>query len=253
MKKITIKNWREDDKKLDILEYLDLFRDSVEEIDIVDSIFENDIDLNRVLRGLTNLKALNFKGCKIKSMNFNEQNYQLSNNSVFFEDCNENVFDFLTNQASIKNIAIRSEKESWNGFPRQVFHNLVLTLDNVDFLKFEGAGTSNYFDYDSYPYRIRKLNAESLTMNYYGEISEPRLDYLSSQLNVLKDLKIHELPHDFDGAIIIKYIIESMKLENFIYGKIELICNGEKQCVKQFSANEGQILASFEIIKQFKG
>ena len=122
---------------------------------------------------------------------------------------------------------------------------------NLDHLVLIGAGTGSFFDCDEFPFKITKLETSMITFHWYVGIKGARVDFLRSQKGSLKELTIHELPYDFDGGKVLKYIIEEMNLNTFYYGKIALILNGQKQKVKEFTASEIQITSAFEMIRQF--
>ncbi|CAG9811548.1 unnamed protein product [Chironomus riparius] len=95
------------------------------------------------------------------------------------------------------------------------------------------------------------LEITMITSGWFVGIEGARTEYLKSLIGTLKHLKIQQLPYDFDGGEVLKYIIEDMKLETFYYGDIPLILNGQKQDVKEFSASETQITSAIEMIRQF--
>jgi hypothetical protein len=115
-----------------------------------------------------------------------------------------------------------------------------------------GAGTGSFFDADEFRFKIQILDTTMITFNWYVGIKSKRVNFLESQKGSLKELTIHELPFDFDGGKVLKYIIEEMNLKTFNYGKIPLIFNGQKQDVKEFTATHLQLTSIFEMIRQFK-
>lgn len=114
-----------------------------------------------------------------------------------------------------------------------------------------GSGTGSYFDSDDFPYFIEVLEATMITFHWYVGLKSARIKFLTTQKGHLKELTIHQLPFDFDGGKVLKYIIEEMDLKKFHYGKIPLILDGQKQDVREFEANEIQVQSSFEMF-QFK-
>ena len=96
-----------------------------------------------------------------------------------------------------------------------------------------------------------KVETEMITCGWYVGLKCARTNSLKPQIGKLKELTIHELPYDFDGGEVLKFVIEGMRLYTFYYGKIPLILNGAKQDVKEFSASEIQITSAIEMIKQF--
>ncbi|KAL7014181.1 hypothetical protein ACKWTF_015786 [Chironomus riparius] len=90
-----------------------------------------------------------------------------------------------------------------------------------------------------------------ITFHWYVGIKSARISFLKTQFGHLKELTIHQLPFDFDGGKVLKYIIEDMELITFNYGKIPLILNGHKEDVRDFEASEIQITSAFEMFRQF--
>jgi len=121
----------------------------------------------------------------------------------------------------------------------------------LDHLVLKGAGTGSYFDCDDFPYKVTKLETTMISYNWYVETKNERVSFLKSQKGKLRELRIEELPYDFDGGRVLKYIIDEMNLKTFYYGDIPLIINWERQIVKEFEASELQITSAIEMIKQF--
>jgi hypothetical protein len=122
---------------------------------------------------------------------------------------------------------------------------------NIRHLELIGEGTGSYFDCDEFPYKIESLEASMVTYHWYVGINTARISFLRAQTGYLKELTIHQLPYDFDGGRVLKYIIEEMRLDKLYYGKIPLILNGTKQQVKKFAANEIQVQSIYEMFRQF--
>lgn len=239
----------------DILKHLDSFRESVEQIEFKFCRFENNSELTNILKNLKKLKEINFKSCLIKKFNnINEIDHITENlDSISFEDCDEYIYTCFKNHRSIRKITVTSFKKGWNGFPHEAFNDLAKSLPELKHLKFAGEGTASYFEQSSFPFNIEILEAYTLTHHWYVGIRGARNKVLESQKSNLKVLRIEELPSDFDGGRILKYIMNEMNLNEFYYGGIPLILNGNKQNVKSFTANETQILAAFEMFSEFPG
>lgn len=257
---VTILHWRFLIENDAVLAQLNIYKNSIENITFKFSTFENISMLFGILKGHSQLKALKFESCSItiketdSNIN-NKSGFELPPNlkSVLFKDCSKNLYKSFQNQTSIEKITVISNKKTWNGFPHDQFNELVKTLPNLKYLKFDGPGTASYFDRNEFPFKVVELEAESITYHSYIENKSPRLGFLKSQLGSLKEFKLHQLPNGFDGDEVLKFIIKEMKLEKFYYRKIPLILNGQKQEVKNFSATESQIQAILEMFRQFLG
>jgi hypothetical protein len=90
-----------------------------------------------------------------------------------------------------------------------------------------------------------------ITFHWYVGIRTARKNFLEKQKNYLKELTIHQLPFDFDGGNVLKFIVEQMELDRFYYGNILLIKDQQIQPVQEFMANEIQICAMYEMFRQF--
>jgi len=101
-----------------------------------------------------------------------------------------------------------------------IFNEICRKCENLNHLVLQGAGTGSYFDNYEFPFKISKLETSMITLHWYVAIKSARVNFLDSQKKNLKELTIHELPFDFDGGEVLKYIIEEMNLETFYYGKI---------------------------------
>lgn len=170
---------------------------------------------------------------------------------LLFERCNDNFYSVFQNQQNIAKITVRNTDSTWKGFPHDNFNALMRTLPNCKHVCFEGIGTGSYFDNDEFPYRLKTLDATTICFNWYVGIRTPRKRFMETQKGFLQQLIIHELPVDFDGGDLLKFIIEEMNLDKFYYGDIPLILNGQKQNVEEFTATEIQLTALFQMFAQF--
>jgi len=169
--------------------------------------------------------------------------------SITFNKCNDNIFKIFAKQEAVEKITVNDW--TWNGFPHDVFNEICENCSNLNHLVLIGAGTGSYFDNEKFPFRITKLETSMITFHWYIGIQNERVSFLKSQKGKLRELRIEELPYDFDGGKVLKYIIEEMNLETFYYGKIPLILGGQKQQVKEFTASELQITSAYEMFRQF--
>jgi hypothetical protein len=236
----TISNLLKNNEKS--IETLTLKNVQIQNFELISNIFFN----------FNVLKSLNLVNCKIIDDTESSLTIIESLKSILFHNCNGNFIKIFKNQKSVEKLTICSYKPSFNEFAREELNNLAKNLSNLRHLVFDGDGTSSYFDLDKFPYKIEILEATAITFNWYCGIETARLVFLKSQLGVLKELTIHNLPLDFDGGKVLKFIIEKMNLEKFYYGRIPLILNGIKQEIDEFSATETQIQSTYEMFRQFR-
>ena len=203
-------------------------------------------------QGFSKLRILKFKNCQIsEEVTLQQLPAMPSLNEVFFEKCDGNLFKLFQRQESIIKITVRNPDWTWNGFSHDDFNDLVKALPNIDLIVMDGSGTGSYFNCDHFPYKIRRLETSMITFHWYVGIRTARKTFLEAQKGFLKELIIHQLPYDFDGGNVLKFIIEQMGLDKFYYGKIPLIYDRKIQPVIEFMANEIQLCAMFEMFRQF--
>ncbi|KAL7014189.1 hypothetical protein ACKWTF_015792 [Chironomus riparius] len=203
-------------------------------------------------KGFSNLIKLKLWNCHIsEEVHRQRLNPIPSLKEIFFEKCDGNFFKIFHHQISIDKVTVRNLEYTWNGFAHDDFVDLVKTLNNLDFLVFEGSGTGSFFDFDNFPFKVRKLDTWFISFHWYVGIRNARKRFLESQKGKLEELTIHNLPNDFDGGNLLKFVIENMELRKFYFGKIPLILDGVKQPVTEFSANELQICSLYEMFRQY--
>lgn len=62
------------------------------------------------------------------------------------------------------------------------------------------------------------------------------------------------LPADYDGDVLLKFIFEELNLESFIYHEKDLIKNGRKiQSLDEIWIRDKTIMAGMELTRQFSG
>lgn len=234
-----------------IKKFLNRYIDSIETLEFISFEFKDFNELSELLLELKCLKNLKFNKCNLLNLNTELLNPKETLKEITFIKCNENIFKVFTNQKMIEKITVGNNDWTWNGFPHNIFNEICKNSKNLYHLVLIGAGTGSYFDCDYFPYKIKILETTMITFHWYVGIRTPRIKFLESQKGSLQKLIIHQLPFDFDGEKVLKYIIEEMNLKNFYYGKIPLILNHQKQEVKEFEASEIQITSAFEMVKQF--
>ena len=209
-------------------------------------------DLKNEINKVKVLKCLILDNCSIETFNNVALHPIPTLTCIIFIKCNDNIFKAFAKQEKLQQIAVCNDEYNCNGFPHVVFKEICRNCKNLDHLVLDGAGTGNFLEYDDFRFKVRKLETSMITIHWYVGLKKPRIKFLESQKRCLKELTIHQLPYDFDGGHVHKYIIEEMNLDTFYYGKIPLILNGHKQDVKEFEASEIQIASAIEMIKQFK-
>lgn len=172
--------------------------------------------------------------------------------SITLDHCNKNIFEAFSKQTSLEKIEVRNDSWTWNGFPHDVFNQICVNCKKLNHIVLNGLGTGSYFDTEEFPFKIKKLETTTLTYHWYVGIKGARVNFLESQRGKLKDLTISQLPNDFDGGKVLKFIFEKMNLRSFYYGKIPLIFDGKKQEIEEFEATEIQITSLYEMTRQFK-
>lgn len=234
-----------------IFSFLNHYLHSIESLEFCMVQFENSVVFYNYLSFFPKLNSLKFEKCYIREIT---EIGQFSNlESVAILNCDESIYKVFNRQGSIIRIKIISLEWSWKGFPHESLNNLLATLPNFNELILEGIGTSSYFELGDFPLNIVKLETYSITFHWYVGIRDPRVNFLDILDGKLKELKIHQLPYDFDGGKVLKYIFENMKLDKFTYGNIPLLLNNQKQEVEEFSASEIQLTSAFEILRQYPG
>ena len=234
-----------------ILSLLKNFKDHVQFLEIKALVMKNFEDCYGLFFGMQNLTNLLMQDCKLRILNGEALPLIETLQVVSFDKCDENIFKIFRNQQSLEKIVVCNDVHTWNGFCHESFNNLVKNLPKIRWVVMIGSGTGSYFDCDDFPYFIEVLEATMITFHWYVGIKTARINFLKTQLGHLKELTIHQLPFDFDGGKVLKYIIEEMNLDKFYYGKIPLIVDGYKQEVKEFEASEIQIQSAFEMFRQF--
>lgn len=234
-----------------VLKLLNKFRKTVEKLELRNLNTKHFYDFKNILSSLPKINSLILDNCSIENLN-NEtiENYSTLR-SVTLKKCNENIFVILRNQESLEKIIIVSHESKWKGFYHEGLNEILIKSKNLKHVVLDGIGTGSYFDLENFPFKIHKLETTMISYNWYVGLKNSRTEFLKSQKGSLKELVIHQLPLDFDGGDVLKYIIEEMNLDKFYYGKIELILNGKKQNILEISANEINITSICEFFRQY--
>ncbi|XP_070509129.1 uncharacterized protein [Chironomus tepperi] len=228
------------------------FKNSVENLVLINAKFRNFEDINTFCCGFTNLKSLSMTRCNLDQSIIKSLPLMSSLNELYFNKCNDNIFKAFQAQLNVLKMTIRNDEWTWTGFPHDVVNDMLFNCTKLKHLVLIGSGTGSFFDSDNFSFKLTKLDTTMITFHWYVGIKNGRTSFLKTQKGALKELTIHKLPFDFDGGKVLKYIIEDMGLDKFYYGKIPLILNGQKQEVTEFEANEIQITSTLEMFAQFK-
>jgi len=234
-----------------LLEFLKNYDESVEQLCIQYAKFKNFHEFSQLCGNLKRVNSLSFQNCGIDQSGLDSLSILPTLESISFDKCNDNIYKAFKKQNSLTKIQVQNDDWTWNGFPHDVLNEICKNCKNFDHLVLKGAGSGSYFDSDEFPFKIKKLETSMITFHWYVGIKTERVSFLRSQLGHLKELTIQQLPNDFDGGRVMKYIFAEMNLDKFYYGKIPLILNGKKQEVKEFAATEIQIRSALELIEQF--
>ena len=238
-------------KLLEVKNVFKKIKNSIETLKVMNAKFKNYKEFNDIVGNISTIKSINFDKCHINCIQNEALPILTSLKSLSFNKCNNNIYNVFVRQTSVMKFTIANEDWTWNGFPHETFNKMAEKSTNLDEIELIGAGTGSFFDSDEFKFKIRKLITTMITFHWYVGIKTERTSFLKSQLGHLKDLTIHQLPNDFDGGRVLKFILNDMKLESFYYGKTPLILNGKKQDVKEFEASEIQIQSAFELVRQF--
>lgn len=229
------------------------FQASVENLIIKNTKFLNFLHFSNILKNLGKIRSIVFEKCSIDSREKSSFLMPIETLSfISFNKCDDNIINAFPRQKSLTKVTIRNDDWTWSGFPHEIFNKIAESSKELNHIELIGAGTGSFFDSDDFSFKIRKLETTMITFHWYVGIQTQRTSFLKSQKGFLKELTIHQLPFDFDGGRVLKFIIEEMKLEKFYYGKIPLILNGQKQEVEEFEASEIQIQSVFEMFRQFR-
>lgn len=207
---------------------------------------------------LKNIKSIGFVGCttKLKATTLN-----ISLSEISFEKSDE-FMELFANQTTLEKVCIKNDDFTWNGFPHYALTSMLSKSPNPVHLKLIGFGTGSYFDFvlDSNEYnnsllKLDTLDTTTITFHWYVGLKKGRTKFLENQLPYLKTLIIHNLPFDFDGGEVLKFICEQMsQLQTFKYRDVYLIKESKKQpVVDEIEFNEIQIKSAYEIVQQFPG
>lgn len=165
--------------------------------------------------------------------------------SIKLMNCTIAWYNIMKNQNSVSKVIIKSDKESEIG-GSAILVSVLNTLQNLRHLKLHGLGTIAFFNERNFSFALTYFYAEAI--NNRWDIKETRLDFFRSQGNSLKFLIIKNLPFNFEGKDIIRFIFRNMQLQRFICGGIQFIENGLFRNVPKITADIVEISSVLSLL-----
>lgn len=255
IKKISIENSKEKKTKfkpdglVKLSKIIENYKESIEFLELKNFEFQSTVDLQKIIKNLRRIQSILFDHCNIRDVNKQLPKFMLLK-SIYFHESDDELFKIFHAQKTVEKISII--RMDWgNDFSWVDFDEMTKNFKNLNSLIMKGHGTGNYSEYGGFPFKIRKLDAFLMTFYWSHHSDSPRTRFFESQKGHLKELRLEKLPYDYDGGVVMKYIIEDMHLESFYYGKIPLILGGKKQDVETLRVSEVQIQSAFEMFRQF--
>lgn len=225
--------------------------ESIEDVTLVQLELSN----ISILGTIPNLKSITLDHCTIKNSSSKLQFMEKLTNLSLLGPRTVSFLSLFTQQRNLKSITLENHDWTWNGFKHEHL-NTILTAFPVERLCLIGNGTGSYFDFGfELPYNnLTTIDTSMITFHWYVGIRTERTNFLALHKGILKNLTIHELPYDFDGGRVLKYICDKMNLDKFVYKKTTLINNGSKvvEVGDTIEFTEIQITSAYEIVQQFK-
>jgi hypothetical protein len=223
------------------------FKESIDFVELRNFEFQSILDLQKTVQNLRKIQSIVLDHCRIRDADRQLQKFTHLK-SISFHESDDDFFKIFHEQKSVEEISI--VRMAWgNDFSWVDFDEMAKNFKSLNSLVLKGHGTGNYLEYGGYPFKIRKLDA--FLMTFYWTNHDPRTRFLENHRGHLKELRLEKLPYDFDGGMVLKYIIEDMQLDTFYNGKLPLILGGRKQDVKEFRVQEVQIQSAYEMFRQF--
>jgi hypothetical protein len=151
----------------------------------------------------------------------------------------------------LQEVCVVNFASTWAGFNHDTLDSILMNSMNIQKLTLTGCGTGSYLDRDSFNYKLASFQSTVLTYHWYVGIRNARKTFLESQAASLKTLEIEELPYDFDGGKVLKYVFESLQLDTFIINKSHFIKSGTRQFPRELTFNEIQLTAAIYLLTEF--
>ncbi|XP_070509054.1 uncharacterized protein [Chironomus tepperi] len=242
-KNITISNVSTDSDFLDISNFLKNSSNSIEILKLTENfnIFGN------FLMDFVNLKELWIEKCEVVDADSQALPLIPSLKVLKIDNFCQNIFKFFVHQKSVKQLKFTKNTPGSALFDS--FIELTASMPHLNHIILHKFGQNSFFEAENYPFKVQKFET-GITTSWWS-VTEPRLNFLKSQQGTLKELTIHSLPYDDDGAEVLKFIIEKMNLKKFYLEKNPLILNGKKQDVRTLTVSEYEVCSMYEMFRQY--
>jgi hypothetical protein len=239
-----------------LLSFIERYEDSIESLNMQNFHVNSGKTFLEILSKLKNLKELHINSCIMFDYDPTEK---LPENlpkidSALLTDSSELFFEILKNFKTIRKFKFIKNERNSESFKYVLLDELLAAVPSIKHLILEGSSTRGYLarQLENFPFKLRTIEADGVNLSRNS--GEARLKFFKSQVGSLKELRIKNLPHDFDGDEVLKFLIEEMGLEKFYYDGKALIENGRKvDGLKEILFDENTIKAGMELLRQFDG
>lgn len=232
------------------------YENSIEHLDMRNFHVDNGRRFLEIISKMKNLKSIKIDHCVMfEADNENPPPPSLPQlKSAFFTESSDLYFNVLQKFKSLENFKFVKERSSGVQFSYGLIDDLLMAVPSINHLTIKGVNTGGYLarEFENIPFTLHSLDADEMNMGRNED--EPRISFLQAQKGHLKVLKVKELPADYDGEILLKFIFEEMNLESFVYRDEELIKNGRKvPSLNEIWMTDKTITAGMELMRQFPG
>lgn len=235
-----------------LVNFLKKFQNSLIKLKLVGVIFGESFFFESIFDVLKNLRHLEVSECQISTTDL-DYGYHSSLRSITITKSSSDFLKLFPKcLESFKYI-----DDNRNGHDTEFYWELQYFLKsarNIGQLTLVGSKTALFFTQKEFNFKLKNLDAHSLTYSTTQDVNIPRIKFLDSQKEYLRELKLTELPHDYDGGVVLKFIFEEMNLDKFDYGNTTLIVNSRKvNFIDEVIFSEIQVKAGLELMRQFPG
>lgn len=266
IRNLTIRNmfvhtktfWGLSDKynvKLKVLvKFLGKFATSIENLTLIRVVFKSSEQFYELLKNLYTLKVLKVFNCDLKNPGISPFLFLPNLRCISFNRSSKNFLSAFESLENLEMFTFSIKKEFFYEDFHQPLCNLLEKVPNIQHLSLESSSCSTFFELGPFNFKLKKLDAFSLTFDWTHPQNQPRLSFFAAQKGYLKELSIWKLPYDYDGGEILRFIFEEMNLEEFVVEFTTLIRNGRKvESIDQIQFMESQIKSGLELLRQFPG
>jgi hypothetical protein len=236
---------------------LTMHKDTIEQLSLTSVVMSSVDSLRTLLKPLAQLKHFEAVNINFKATNEcaalalpNLQSISLgkSETNVEFKSV-EAMFELFMGSETIESVRLQVVEEEPFNVMNSKFDKLLASLPQLKSLKMEGKASGGFFEKQEFPFKVKQLEVE--LVGYYWRLLEPRTLFLKSQVGHLKELTLQNLPYDYDGGEVLRFILNEMSLEKFNYDTQALILDSKKQAIKELSFKEVTIGAGLEMLRHF--